>query len=212
MYVPRHFAIEDLAVIHEVIRQNSFAMLVTNGPGGLEATHLPVVLETDGRSAGTLQAHIARANRQWERFDGGTEALFVFSGQHGYVSPSWYELGPAVPTWDYVAVHAYGRPRIIEDEAKVLTMLHSLVSQYEGGMEQPWQLEAQDPEWVRKLSGGIVAFEMEITRIDAKAKLGQNRPSDQVRVAEALEALGARELAALIRESAGKPTGADGPF
>ena len=205
MYVPRHFAIEDLAVVHEVIRQNSFAMLVTTGPGGLEATHLPVVLETDGKSPGRLHAHIARANRQWEAFDGEREAMFVFAGQHGYISPSWYEAGPAVPTWDYVAVHAYGRPRIIEDETRVVAMLDALVSQYEGAMERPWRLETQDPEWVRKLSGGIVAFETEITRIDAKAKLGQNRPADQARVAEALEELGARELAALIRNAAGQP-------
>ena len=193
--------IEDLAVIHNVIRQNSFAMLVTNGPGGLEATHLPVVLKTDGTSLGTLQAHVARANRQWEQFDGRGEALFVFAGQHGYISPSWYEAGPAVPTWDYVAVHAYGRPKVIEDETTVLAMLGALVAQYEDGMERPWQLETQDREWVRKLMAGVVAFETEITRIDAKAKLGQNRPSDQKRVADALEALGARELANLIREA-----------
>ncbi|MGD9932981.1 MAG: FMN-binding negative transcriptional regulator [Dehalococcoidia bacterium] len=205
MYVPRHFAIEDLAVVHEVIRQNSFATLVTSGPGGMEATHLPVVLETEATSPGRLHAHVARSNRQWEAFDGEREALFVFAGQHGYVSPSWYEPGPAVPTWDYVAVHAYGRPTIIEDETKVMAMLNTLVSQYEGGMERPWRIETQDPEWLRKLAGGIVAFETDITRIDAKAKLGQNRPADQARVAEALEALGARELAALIRDAAGRP-------
>jgi len=205
VYVPRAFAIEDLTVIHEVIRQNSFAMLVTNGPGGMEATHLPVVLETDGESPGSLHAHVARANRQWEAFDGEREAMFVFAGQHGYISPSWYEAGPAVPTWDYVAVHAYGRPKIIEDETRVLAILDALVSQYEGAMERPWTLETQDREWLRKLSGGIVAFETEITRIDAKAKLGQNRPADQARVAAALEELGARELAALIRNAAGQP-------
>ncbi|MCA9830618.1 MAG: FMN-binding negative transcriptional regulator [Dehalococcoidia bacterium] len=203
MYVPRAFAIEDLTVIHEVMRQNSFAMLVTSGLSGLEATHLPVALSTDGPGLGTLRAHIARANRQWESFDGELEALFIFAGQHGYISPSWYEAGPAVPTWDYVAVHAYGRPRVVDDEAQVLSMLNALVSQYEKGMERPWALGTQDQDWVRTMAGGIVAFEVEITRVDAKAKLGQNRPADQARVATALEALGARELAALIREAAG---------
>ncbi len=202
MYVPRHFAIEDLAVIHEVMRQNSFAMLVTHGPQGMEATHLPIVLKIDEDGPDRLFGHLARANRQWEQFDGQTEALFVFAGQHGYISPSWYEAGPAVPTWDYVAIHAYATPRIVEDEAAVGAMLRELVEQYESGMERPWTLESQDREWVRKLAKGVVAFEAEITRVDAKAKLGQNRPADQERVAAALEGLGARELARLIRAAA----------
>lgn len=199
VYVPGQFAIEDLVVVHEVMRQNSFALLVSNRAGELCATHLPVMLQTDGPGYGVLHAHVARANRQWEAFDGNTEAVFVFSGQHGYISPSWYEAGPAVPTWDYVAIHAYGCPRIVEDQETIEAMLRNLVSTYEAGMATPWELDSQDPDWVRKLSQGIVAFEADITRVDAKAKLGQNRPGDQARVADALDGLGAHELAALIR-------------
>jgi transcriptional regulator len=184
------------------MRQNSFALLVTAGPRGIEATHLPTVLDAGRGPFGTVQAHIARANRQWEAFD-GSEVMLVFAGQHGYISPSWYEPGPAVPTWDYVAVHGYGVPRVVEDEEAVQAMLRELVAQYEGGYAQPWSVDSQDGEWLRRLAKGIVTFEVEITRLEAKAKLGQNRPGDQAGVAAALEALGAKELAALIREANG---------
>ena len=130
-------------------------------------------------------------------------AMLVFAGQHGYISPGWYEPGPAVPTWDYVAIHAYGVPRIVEDDDAVLGMLRELVDQYEAGYPEPWALDAQDGEWVRKLSRGIVAFEMEITRLEAKAKLGQNHPQHQARVVAALEGLGAHALASLVRDANG---------
>jgi transcriptional regulator len=201
VYVPRHFSIEDTGAIREVMRQNSFAMLVTAGERGIEATHLPTVLEEGGEGVGTILAHVARASRQWEAFDGEQEAMIVFAGQHGYISPSWYQPGPAVPTWDYVAVHAYGRPRIVEGPDRVMVMLEALVGQYEGGMEPGWSLASQDGEWLRRLAGGIVAFEMVVERVDAKAKLGQNHPQHQEGVASALEALGARELAAMIRKA-----------
>jgi transcriptional regulator len=202
VYVPRHFAIEDIAVAHEVMRQNSFALLVTNGTRGLEATHLPTVLDPARGELGTVRAHIARANRQWEDF--GSEAMLVFAGQHGYISPSWYVPGPAVPTWDYVAIHAYGVPSVVaDDEDAVLVMLQELVEQYEAGYAERWTLDTQDREWLRKLARGIVAFEMAITRLDAKAKLGQNNPQHQAGVVAALEGLGAHALAALVREANG---------
>ena len=201
MYLPRHFAIEDITVAHEVMRQNSFAMLITSGGRGIEATHLPTVLDSARGELGTVRAHIARANRQWEDFR--SEAMLVFAGQHGYISPSWYEPGPAVPTWDYVAIHAYGVPHIIDEEETVASMLRELVEQYEGGYERQWSVDSQDPDWLRKVARGIVAFEMEVTRLDAKAKLGQNHPQHQAGVARALEGLGAHALAALVREANG---------
>ncbi len=203
MYLPRHFAIEDIAAAQEVMRQNSFALLVTAGPGGIEATHLPTVLAPDRGEFGAIFAHVARANPQWKSFD-GNEAMLVFAGQHGYISPTWYEPGPAVPTWDYLAVHAYGVPRIVDDPAEVQTMLAELVDQYESANAEPWQLASQEPGYLERMARGIVAFEMPIARLEAKAKLGQNRPHEQARVAAALDAIGAHELAALIR--AANPT------
>ena len=108
-----------------------------------------------------------------------------------------------MPTWDYVAIHAYGVPRIVADDGVVLDMLGELVEQYEAGYAERWSLETQDREWLRKLAWGIVAFEMEITRLDAKAKLGQNNPQHQAGVVAALEGLGAHALAALVRDANG---------
>ncbi len=107
MYTPRDFAETRLDVIHEAIRSNPFATLVTAGADGLVATHLPVILDDAASPNGTLRAHVARANRQWHDFDG--EVLVIFSGPHAYISPSWYgDTQPSVPTWNYLAVHAYG--------------------------------------------------------------------------------------------------------
>jgi transcriptional regulator len=203
MYTPRHFAIDDIAAAHAVMEQNSFALLVTFGEGGLAGTHLPVMLDRSLGPFGTVRAHVARANPQWRDFDGECEAMLVFAGQHGYISPSWYEPGPAVPTWDYVTVHAYGAPRVIEDAATVQAMLRELVDQYESRYAAPWSVDSQSPEYLERMAKGIIAFEMEITRLDAKAKLGQNRPEQQAGVARALEEVGAHELARLVREANG---------
>ena len=205
MYLPRHFTIEDLAAMHHVIRENSFATLVTAGNAGPFATHLPVLLDAERGPFGTLRAHVARANSQWQTFDGRAQALFIFQGAHGYISPSWYEPGPAVPTWDYVAVHASGRPRLIEDDDQVLAVLCDLVAIYEAGSAAPWRIEDQDPDYVRQLARGIVAFEMTIERLEGKAKLGQNRPRDQESVATQLDAAGNDSLARAIREANGLP-------
>jgi transcriptional regulator len=201
MYTPKHFAIEDIEAIREAMRQNSFAMLVTAGERGIEATHLPTVLAVEGERVGTIRAHVARANRQWEALDGAREAMLVFAGQHGYISPAWYGPGPAVPTWDYIAVHAYGRPRVVEEPERVMAMLRELVAQYESRSAEPWGLESQDAEWLSRLAKGIVAFEMPIERVEAKAKLGQNHPQHQAKVAEQLDLLGAHELARMIRSA-----------
>ena len=203
MYVPKQFAIEDLGAAHEVMRQNSFATLVTNGASGLAATHLPILLDASRGEYGTLRAHVARANPQWRAFGASSEALAIFAGQHGYISPAWYEPGPAVPTWDYVAVHAYGRPCVIDEREAVHAFLRELTATYEAGAAAPWSVENQDPEYIEKLALAVVCFEIRIERIEAKAKLGQNRPADQRRVAEALDGLGAVELAGMIRAANG---------
>ena len=198
MYTPAQFAITDTASMHEIMRTNSFATIVTDA-GGLVASHLPFMVAEGGeRGLGVLRAHMARANGQWRAFDGEVEALVIFQGTHGYISPSWYGPGPAVPTWDYVAAHAYGRPRIVGDEAAVLSMLGDLVDQNEAGRAGRWSMSSEDGEYLRKLSHGVVAFEIAIERLEGKAKLGQTRSADQPRVVEELRGLGADALAAAI--------------
>jgi transcriptional regulator len=187
MYTPPAFREDDLAKLHALIRENSFAILATQEDGAPLATHLPLLLDAERGPYGTLLGHMSRANSQWRAFVEGQQALAIFQGPHAYVSPSWYkpEAGN-VPTWNYAAVHAYGVPRVIEDEARLAALLHASVDTYEAGFERPWKL-AMPPDLFRSKIKGIVAFEMEITRLEGKLKLSQNRPeTDQENVARIL--------------------------
>ncbi len=211
MYVPEVFSL-DAAAAGALVRDNSFGLLVTVSAQGLpQASHLPFLFEeTAGEPQGRLLGHMARANPQWHDLaalatsDG--EALVVFQGAHGYVSPSWYAPGPAVPTWNYLAVHLYGRPRILEAEPEVETLLGRLVSEYETGAADPWSQDGQDPKYLARMRRGIVAFEIPVARLEAKAKLSQNKSAaDRRRVIEALEKAqdpGSRLLAAEMRAKA----------
>ena len=198
MYVPEIFRLDDAAAAGALIRENSFGLLVTVSAQGLpQASHLPFLLEESAVEGAEgprrrLRGHMARANPQWHDLEtlaaSGGEALVVFQGAHGYVSPSWYGPGPAVPTWNYLAVHLYGRPRIIAAEAEVAALLQRLVQEHEAGAARPWCLEDQDPRYLARMRRGIVAFEIPVVRLEAKAKLSQNRPAaDRRGVVEALE-------------------------
>ncbi len=196
MYIPPAFREDDLAALHALMRSESFGAMVTQQDGVPIATHLPLLLESERGAYGTLLGHMARANPQWRGFDGAQEALVIFQGPHAYITPSWYEPGLNVPTWNYAAVHAYGRPRVIEDQAALIALLHASVQTYESGFAQPWNLDLPDDVLQSKLKG-IVGFEMEITRLEGKFKLSQNRSeAEQARVADELQAsqdtLGAR--------------------
>jgi transcriptional regulator len=179
MYVPNVFALTDAEAIAEVMREYDFALLVTAPGGTPRASHLPVLHDPARGDKGTLLAHMARANPQWKDFaklaDGGGEALAVFQGPHAYVSPNWYGPGAAVPTWNYVAVHAYGVPQIVDDPARVRALLDRLVQVQERGSRAPWSMESQDGEYLERMMRGIVAFEIPVTRLEAKAKLSQNK-------------------------------------
>lgn len=208
MYVPDAFALDDPQRIAEVIRAHGFAVLVTALDGAPpQVTHLPFLYEPARGPKGTLLAHMARANGQWRdlaRLAGaGGEALVVFQGPHAYVSPRWYASGPAVPTWNYVAVHAYGTPRLIDDPARVRALLERLVATHEAGATAPWSLKDQDAGYLARMMRAIVAFEVAVTRLEAKAKLSQNRPrEDRRRVVVSLSAGGdplAAEVAAWMR-------------
>jgi transcriptional regulator len=182
MYIPPAFREDDLATLHALMRDYSFAVLVTQQGGAPVATHLPLLLDAGRGSYGTLLGHVSRANAQWTSFLGEQEALAIFQGPHAYITPSWYEPGLNVPTWNYTAVHAYGKPRVIEDQAALVGLLHVSIQTYESGFERPWQLNMPENAFQGKLKG-IVGFEMEITRLEGKFKLSQNRSeTDQARV------------------------------
>ena len=197
MYIPAEFEVRDPARLHQIIRENNFGMLVSMVDGVAFATHLPFMIAPESGPHGTLLVHMARANPHWRSF-GDEEVLVTFTGPHGYVSPSWYQPGNAVPTWDYIAVHAYGVPALVEDPAATLEHLRQLVDSQESCFEASWSLDAQDEAFVNATSRGVVAYEIPISRIEGKAKLSQNRSlADQSGVPAD------RELAAAMSRATG---------
>lgn len=182
----------------QVIRQNMFATLVTPSPAGLIATHLPFVFDETHGEHGTLYAHMARANEQSAVID-GAEALVIFTGPHAYISPSWYADRATAPTWDYVAVHCYGIPRI-HSEDETIRNIERLIAVVEADRPQPWSMKELSDEEVRDLLRNVVSFEIPVSRIDAKFKLnrGEQRERTAAAVAE-LERQGDGELAEWIR-------------
>ena len=204
MYVPGHFALSDEAVLVELMARHDFALLVTTDEAGLPfASHLPILFERRGEAL-VLSAHMARANPQWRHFADGAEVLVVFSGPHAYVSPSWYASHPSVPTWNYAAVHAYGRPRLLAHHDTCRALLERLVAVQEAARETPWTMDLPD-DYEAAMIRDIVAFEIEVSRLEGKAKLSQNRDeTDRRRVAEQLEresSEDARGVARLMRAS-----------
>jgi len=187
MYIPKAFHVDDTAALHKLMREYSFATLVTQQDGIPLASHLPFLLDAERGTYGTLLGHMARGNSQWRTFKEDQESLVIFQGPHAYISPSWYEAELAVPTWNYAVVHAYGVPRLIEDKTVLYSLLQALVKTYEAGFEKPWAFESLPDEYVQKMMQGIVGFEIPIRRLEGKFKLNQNRPvSDQARVATVL--------------------------
>ena len=191
MYIPPRFREENKETLFELMDASDFALLVTTQPDGTPfASHLPMMVDPQRGPYGTVVAHMARANPQWHDFSMEREALVIFQGPHAYVSPSWYEVELSVPTWNFAAVHAYGVPRIIEDMARMHDLLHALVQRHEAQFEQPWKFELPDT-YVQNMIRGTVGFELEITRLEGKYKLSQNRtPTERKHVATMLESQG----------------------
>ena len=174
MYIPAHNRVEDRETINAFIRAYGFATVITNRAGVPFASHLPVLLDEAG---GTLRSHMARANEQWRHFTLEGEVLCIFHGPHAYITPSWYVQQHDVPTWNYAAVHVYGLPRIVDDHDALKQIVIDTTEKYEALMPQPFKLTLTDAEIDRMLRG-IVGFEVEITRLEAKFKLGQNRSAE----------------------------------
>ncbi len=186
MYTPKHFEVRDPELLFALMERFSLATLVSVDGGVPAASHLPFLIEKQRGPQGALISHMARANMQWQTFRDDQEILTIFQGEHTYISPSWYTQQQAtVPTWNYMVVHAYGVPRIIDDDA-ALDMLARVTAKHEAAFAQPWQM---DQAYAAKLLRGIVAFEISITRLEGKFKLSQNRSErDQQQVIASLAA------------------------
>lgn len=184
MYLPKAFALDDPEAVARLLREEAFALLVTaDAEEGIQASHLPLRVEFDTAGApARVFGHLARANPQCAAIAraaaAGSEVLAVFGGPHAYVSPSLYRPGPAVPTWNYLAVELRGLLRLIEEPDAVLAELRGLVADYEAGRPEPWSLDGQAPDFLAKQLRGILAFELLQPRVAAKAKLSQNRSAE----------------------------------
>jgi len=199
MYVPDHFREARHEVLHDAIRQIGFATLVTrDAQGALEANHLPMLLQGNA-----LRGHVARANAVWKAGEG--EALAIFLGPHAYVSPNWYPskaaTRKAVPTWNYITVHAGGTIRWNQDAAWLRAHVTQLSETHEGLRPDPWKISDAPESYIETMLRGIVGFELEIVQLDGKYKLTQNRDAaDRDAVAAAFEREGREDLARLMEE------------
>jgi transcriptional regulator len=180
MYQPPHFREDDLAVQHALIKAHPLGLLVTFGSDGLEANPIPFVVESSASTLGTLKAHLSRANPQWRTFDPTQEALVVFQGPETYITPSWYaakrEHGKVVPTWNYAIVQARGRLTIRDDPDWLLQQITAMTERQEAPRPEPWKVGDAPAPFVAAQLKGIVGIEIEITRIEGKWKVSQNRP------------------------------------
>ncbi|UUD64710.1 FMN-binding negative transcriptional regulator [Pseudomonas seleniipraecipitans] len=179
MYLPLAFRQTDLPALHREIGNCRLATLVSHGENGLQASHLPLLLRPEEGRYGTLYGHLARANPHWQVLAEGTEALVMFNGPDAYVSPSWYpakaEHGKVVPTWNYIAVHAYGRAEVFDDAERLRSLLAGLTERHEGPRPQPWAVDDAPQDYIAGMLRAVVGFALPIERLEGKWKLGQNR-------------------------------------
>jgi len=205
MYLPQNFREDDLAILHDAIRRTAFGTLVTQGSAGMEASHVPMLVDAAPGPYGTLKGHIARANPQWQQAAQGADALAMFLGPQTYISPAWYvtkrETGKVVPTWNYVAIHAYGKPRFIEDTEWLRALVTELTNTHERPRADPWAVTDAPPEFVDGMLRAIVGFELRIERLEGKWKMSQNRPEkDRTKVLEGLAQKGGEVPAAVAEQ------------
>lgn len=187
MYRPSSFVVDDQSILHDFIRNNSFAAMVSAEGTALVATHLPLMLDKTRGANGTLVGHMAKANSQWKQAD-GQSVLCLFTGPHAYISPGWYQESQVVPTWNYVAVHASGTLKLETRPAELVKIVRQTVEVYEDTMPTPWDIDSVDPALVEKLAEGIVGFSIEIRQLEGQWKLSQNHSIERRnRVVEGLK-------------------------
>jgi transcriptional regulator len=193
IYLPTHFSVADRAAQLAVMRAFPFATLVSAAADVPSFSHVPMVVEARGESI-VLLGHVALANPHWRTWAADQAVIAIFHGPNGYVSPRLYGVREAVPTWNYVAMHASGRLRTVEDSAGKEKILKALIDQHDAGYRAQW--DELGEEFREKMKRGIVGFEIAVDRIDGKFKLSQNRPpEDRASVLGAMEAGGAGERA-----------------
>lgn len=184
MYTPSYFKDEDLASLHGQIEATRLATLVTFDESGLQASHIPLLLEPTQGPQGTLYGHLAKANPQWKALKTGAEALLIFQGADAYTSPSFYaakaEHGKVVPTWNYLAVHMYGRADVFTDPERLLQVVTGLTNKHEASRAEPWAVSDAPADYIEKMLNGIVGFAIPIERLEGKRKLNQNRSAEDI--------------------------------
>jgi len=200
VYVPDHFREDRIHVLHEAIRSAGVATLVSMTADGLLASHAPLMLDPEPAPYGTLIGHLARANPHARAADPGVRTLVIFHGPDGYVTPSYYpakrEHGNVVPTWNYVAIHAYGTLRAFDDPTRLLDVVVRLTKLHEARREQPWAVSDAPEDFVEAMLRGIIGIMLPVTRLEGKVKMSQNRPAaDQAGVIDGLRLDGQAELA-----------------
>ena len=202
-----HFREDRLEVQHGLIRAHPLGLLITSGPGGLLANPIPFLVYADTSKCGALRAHLARGNPQWQELAAVEQCLVVFQGPQEYISPSWYptkrETAKVVPTWNYVTVHAWGRPQVIDDAAWLRRQLDDLTLLKEGVRPAPWKVDDAPAPYVASQMKGIIGVEIPIDRIEGKWKVSQNRPEvDRAGVVAGLRGGGeqAEVMASLVAE------------
>jgi transcriptional regulator len=210
MYQPPAFREDRIEVQHALIRAHPLGLLITAGPAGLLANPFPFLVDPEGSEKGTLRLHIARANPQWRELEAIDECLVVFQGPQDYVTPSWYatkrETGKVVPTWNYATVHAWGHPRVMNDDAWLRRQIEDLTRSRESRRTAPWQVDDAPADFVAAQMRGIVGVEIVISRIEGKWKMSQNRPAaDRSGVVAGFRETGeaGEVIAALVAERGG---------
>lgn len=204
MYQPLHFKEDRREVQHELIRAHPLGLLVSHGAQGLLADHVPFVVDDNGGN-GRLRCHVARANPHWQQLDAVTECLIVFQGPQAYVTPSWYptkhETGKVVPTWNYVTVHCWGTPRVVQDAGWIRAQIEAMTNQRETERSSPWAVGDAPDSFIAAQIRSIVGIEIDISRIEGKWKVSQNRTErDRVGVRDGMQAEGQAEMAAFVAE------------
>jgi transcriptional regulator len=209
MYVPPHFDESEPGKLHELIQKNPLGILITNGTSGLDANHLPFELNPAEGSMGVLHTHVARKNPVWQDIASGAEVLVVFRASDAYISPQWYptkhETHKQVPTWNYMVAHAHGRATIRDDERYVRGMVARLTRTHEASQAVPWKMTDGPKDYIDTMLKAIVGVEIEITKLQGKIKLSQNREVRDIQSAgEALKARGDVQIgeAMLVRAAA----------
>ena len=205
MYNPPHFQEERTDVLHQLMREHSLATVVTMGPDGLIANHVPLILDPDPGPLGTLRGHVSRMNPQWRDSLPHVSALAIFQGPSAYITPSWYpsqqETGKVVPTYNYVVVHAHGPLETYTDAARLEQHLRTLTDHHEAAFPLPWKIENAPADYFQALLKSIVGIEIRVQRLEGKWKVNQNRTAaERAGAVAGLRATGCPVMADLISE------------